>query len=399
MISRKEFTTLWCGVWLSGMACGAVLSTVSPPNAAVAVPQPATQDYVSDEIFDGTSVVAQASDVLSRVSRQVSPSVVHIEAERQTANGARVEETGSGVIMTSEQWNGLFVVTNRHVVTGAALKDIKIQLASGEVINPVNSLLDDKSDIAVLPISSTGLRPAVWGNSDSLDIGHMVLAMGSPFGLSQSVTFGIISAKGRRQLKLGPDTELVNQDFLQTDAAINPGNSGGPLVNTRGEIIGINTAIASNSGGCEGIGFAIPAKLAAQVVEQLVRYGKVNRAYMGVKLDPAFSPESARRLRMDRLVGAHVLEVYRNTPAAQAGLQPDDIILVFNGVPVQDENHFINLVSLAPISSRVEIEVFRNGRRYPLGVVLANRDDLERRAVTASPSFPQRTQTVTVDGM
>ena len=174
----------------------------------------------------------------------------------------------------------------------------------------------------------------------------MVLAMGSPFGLSQSVTFGIISAKGRRSLKLGTGTQVINQDFLQTDAAINPGNSGGPLISLNGRVIGINTAIASSSGGNEGIGFSIPSNLVRFIFEQLTTKGRVDRAYLGVKLDPRFSQQTAQRLRLDRVRGARVLEVYKSTPASDAHLQIDDVILGFNSTAVQDENHLINLVSL-----------------------------------------------------
>src|SRR5438067_105173 len=148
-----------------------------------------------------------------------------------------------------------------------------------------------------------------WGDSDKVEIGHLALAMGSPFGLSQSVTLGIISAKGRRSLKMPESSEMINQDFLQTDAAINPGNSGGPLIDMQGQVIGINTAIASQSGGNEGIGFSIPSNLVRRVIDQLLEHGKVIRAYLGVSLDNDFNADTAARLKIDRLRGARIVGI------------------------------------------------------------------------------------------
>ncbi len=193
------------------------------------------------------------------------------------------------------------MVTNRHVIADARLDDISIHLHEGRVLKPARIWTDEATDVAVLQVEAPNLIPARWGDSDRVEIGNMVLAMGSPFGLSQSITFGIISAKGRRSLNLGSDRTVLNQDFLQTDAAINPGNSGGPLIGLNGRIVGINTAIASNSGGNEGIGFSIPSNLVRRVVDQLLLYGKVRRAYLGVKLDSEFSAETARRLQVGRL--------------------------------------------------------------------------------------------------
>ncbi len=295
-------------------------------------------------------------------------------------SGGRVEETGSGVLMDSSKVRGMFVVTNRHVVADAKMEDISISLSDGRVIRPTRIWTDEATDVAVLQVEAANLIPARWGDSDRVEIGHMVLAMGSPFGLSQSITYGIISAKGRRSLNLGSGRSVLNQDFLQTDAAINPGNSGGPLIGLHGRVIGINTAIASSSGGNEGIGFSIPCNLVRRVVDQLLLYGKVRRSYLGVKLDAEFSAVTARRLKIGRLRGARVMEVYPNTPAALAKLEFDDVILSFEGVEVQDENHLINLVSLTPVGRKVRLEIMRNGRLANLDVLLADREDLVRRA-------------------
>lgn len=344
---------------------------------------------VDRQIVNRTTVLHEAGDVLARVSELTTPSVVHIQSARNIPNSGRVEETGSGVIVRSKSKSGLFVVTNRHVVEGADPAAIDVQLHDGRVIQPMMVLADEKSDVAVMQLQETNLQAAQWGDSDAVKIGHFVLAMGSPFGLSQSVTLGIISAKGRRSLKLGATNDVINQDFLQTDAAINPGNSGGPLIDLQGRIIGINTAIASSSGGNEGIGFSIPSNLVRFVVEGLIANGEVQRAYLGVKLDPNFTQATARRLSLDRARGARVVEVYADTPAARAQLRKDDVVLQFNGTVVQDESHLINLVSLTPVESRVRMLVMRNGRQIQLTVVLADRSDLESRA--AAPRFRSST--------
>ena len=191
-----------------------------------------------------------------------------------------------------------------------------------------------------------------------VEIGDFVLAVGSPFGLSQSVTQGIISAKGRRDLELGDDS-VVMQDFLQTDAAINPGNSGGPLLNLRGEVIGINTAIASSSGGSEGIGFTIPINMAMVVARQLVENGRVRRAYLGVRMDYRFSTETARKLGLARPQGVRVTGITAGSPAERAGIKVDDVLLKIDGVTIDDDDHLANLIGLTTIGKSVTIELWR----------------------------------------
>ena len=197
--------------------------------------------------------------------------------------------------------------------------------------------------------------------------------MGSPFGLSESVTMGIISAKGRRSLDLGPEREVINQDFLQTDAAINPGNSGGPLIDLQGRVVGINTAIASQGGGNEGIGFSIPVNLVRYVVDQLLEHGRVERGFLGVRLDDEFDEADARRYSLDRQRGARVVEVYNNTPAEQAGIKIDDLIMSFDSRAIDDENHLIHMVSLTALNRRIPIVVLRDGREVTLNVILIER--------------------------
>lgn len=377
---KQSTTLIICSSILSlgiaiGMTADAWLRPAPLEASAISL---SDSERLFEELDSDTGSLMDGSRLLTKIAKVATPSVVHIQSEYRTPRGSKVEETGSGVIMESAKTRERFVVTNRHVIANADLKDIEIQLHDGRVLNPSRVLKDSATDVAVLKITASDLRPARWSDSDKLEIGHMVLAMGSPFGLSQSVTFGIISAKGRRSLKLGKETTVLNQDFLQTDAAINPGNSGGPLFDLHGRVVGINTAIASNSGGNDGIGFSIPSNLARRVVDQLLDNGKVQRAYLGVKLDPSFDADEARRLKLDRARGARVVEVYANTPASRGNLKFDDVVLEFDGKPVQDENHLINLVSLTQVGRRVKLTVFRNGRREMVEVLLADRDELNR---------------------
>jgi serine protease Do len=190
------------------------------------------------------------------------------------------------------------------------------------------------------------------------------------------VTLGIVSALGRRDLELGNEG-VQFQDFIQTDAAINPGNSGGPLVNLRGEVVGLNTAIASNSGGSEGIGFAIPIRMVMFVARQLVETGSVSRAYLGVKLHGVFTQRAAQRLGLVRPVGAHVKEVTKGTPADTAGIRPDDVIVDFDGTPIDDDDHLMSLVSITPTNTTVTLAVVRNQERITLDMPVASRSQFE----------------------
>lgn len=378
---KQSTTIILCA--LSGMLGASIQSNgwlTGVPSATADTLTGTKVEELDSKLVSRTSVLHRGSDLLARIVETASPSVVHILSERNVPRQGRVEETGSGVIMRSDVVSGMFVVTNKHVIADADLDDIEIQLSDGRILNPTRTLLDEKSDIAVMEIKADDIQTGRWGNSDDVNIGHMVMAVGSPFGLSQSVTLGIISAKGRRSLKLGNSNEVINQDFMQTDAAINPGNSGGPLIDLQGRVVGINTAIASSSGGNEGIGFSIPSNLVKFVFDQLVTRGRVQRSYLGVKLDPEFTFEFAQKLKLDRVRGARIVEVYANTPAARAKLQSDDVILKFNNIDVQDENHLINLVSLTPVERKVRMVVLRNGREIAVNVNVADRAELEKRS-------------------
>lgn len=319
-------------------------------------------------------------NVLKRVVRLVKPTVVHIEAEKSEADSFRpgrknnVEEAGSGVII--ELGGKYYVLTNRHVVNDAQLDAIKIRLADGRMIHPARVWADRGTDIAVMLVQARELVAANVGDSAKLEIGDFVLAVGSPFGLSHSVTYGIISAKGRRDLELGDDGVRF-QDFLQTDAAINPGNSGGPLMNLRGEVVGINTAIASSSGGNEGIGFTIPINMAMHVATQLIERGSVTRAFLGVHLDSKFTAEAAARAGLSRVQGARVSGITPNSPAAKSDLQVGDVILQFDGIRIDDDNHLVNLVSLTQVDKDVPVVIFRGGRAQQIIVRVGDRTSYE----------------------
>lgn len=330
------------------------------------------RDELFRELDANSNPLLGASNVIAQIAEVATPSVVHIKSQREVGRG-QVEETGSGVVVSSSRSSGTMIVTNRHVVADADLEDIAIQLYDGRVLRPTRVLTDRLSDVAALLVDVSGVPAARWGDSDKVKIGDMVVAIGSPFGLNHSITFGIISAKGRRSLHLGSPADVLNQDFLQTDAAINPGSSGGPLIDRNGRVIGINTAIASQSGGNDGIGFSIPSNLVQRIVDELLDRGAVNRAYLGVKLDSSFNASVASRLKLDRLRGARIVEVYGDTPASKAGLQFDDVVLSFEGTSVQDENHLINLVSLTPIGRTIKLDVMRNGSTIQVDVLLTER--------------------------
>ncbi len=321
-------------------------------------------------------VLQKQSAVVKTVAKLIGPTVVHIEADvtnrqsLQYGSGRHVEEAGSGVIVNLKGKH--YVLTNRHVIRGALPEGIKIGMADGRRIHPTKVWEDAETDVAVMAITAPDLVAAPLGNSDRMEIGDFVLAVGSPFGLSHSVTYGIISAKGRRDLALG-GAGVRFQDFIQTDAAINPGNSGGPLINLRGEVIGINTAIASNSGGNEGIGFAIPINMFGIIVRQLIEHGKVSRAFLGVTLDSKFGPAMAAEVGLPRPIGARITSITPNSPAQAAKLQVNDVILRFEKTPIEDDAHLVNLVSLTEIGKGVSLEVFRNRKTIVVQVEVGDR--------------------------
>lgn len=290
----------------------------------------------------------------------------------QQAPEQREHGLGSGVIMTPEG----YVLTNNHVVDGAA--DIQVTLADKREFKAKVIGADPKSDLAVLKIDAQNLPCITVGNSSKVQVGDYALAVGNPFGVGETVTMGIVSATGRSNLGIEE-----YEDFIQTDAPINPGNSGGALVNDRGELIGVNTAIiAHGSSGNQGIGFAVPANMALNVMEQLVRDGKVTRAYLGI-VPQDVTPEIAKALGETNARGALVGDVSPNSPAQRSGLQRGDIIQEVNGKPIADSNELRMSISMMKPEANVNLRVLRNGVQQDVAVKLG---ELSSSTASVTPS-------------
>jgi serine protease DegS len=258
---------------------------------------------------------------------------------------------GSGVIVDDHGT----ILTNHHVVEHAA--EVKVALADGREL-PARILgVDPRTDLAALRVETTGLPHATLGDSDQLEVGDIVLAFGNPFGLGGTVTMGIVSAIGRGNLGLAD-----YEDFIQTDAAINPGNSGGALVDTHGEVIGINTAIFSRSGGYQGIGFAIPSTMAREVLEDLLEHGHVVRGYAGLAVQ-ALTPDLARAFGLGDLRGAVVTSLDPNGPSTEAGLKRGDVIVSFRDRPIATDEELRTQMSRLKPGDRAPLGVMRNGRK------------------------------------
>src|SRR5262245_42555056 len=376
MLSRSSAVILSLTSMSAGVLLGVVLARGGPAVSAQvggnarATSKAADAMPAASTAAESTPAIAQASrlarhndealyDALGRqyeetflkvdrtfglVAKAVSPTVVHIIAQKiiKVEEGRRsrtFEETGSGVIVRSDRLPGLYVLTNHHVVENAKPGKIRIFLRDGRSLLPVRIWSDEMADIAVMKLDRDDLPAARMGNSDDAAVGSWVMALGSPFGLTHSVSQGIISARSRHMEEL---EDVKNQDFLQTDAAINPGNSGGPLVNMKGEVIGINNSIASNGGGNEGVGFSIPINLARWIMNELITHGRVNRGALGVDLQQ-FEQKDAVALGMLRPKGAWIGKVHASSPADRAGLKDGDVVVRFSGIEITDLNHLINM--------------------------------------------------------
>ena len=271
----------------------------------------------------------------------------------------RESALGSGVIVSS---NG-YIITNNHVIAKA--DTIKVILGDNKVYKGKVIGADPQTDIAVVKINAKNLPVIPWGNSGKLQVGQYVLAMGNPFGLNQTVTMGIVSAIGRENV--GIDNY---EDFIQTDAAINPGNSGGALVNTRGQLVGINTAIYTRSGGYMGIGFAIPSNMAKNVMTQLIEHGRVIRGWLGVSIQEV-TPALARNFGLPTPNGALVGQVFKGSPAAAAGLRTGDVIVKFDGKVIDTPTTLRNLVAATPVGKVVEVMIIRDRKPMSIRVRIA----------------------------
>jgi len=265
---------------------------------------------------------------------------------------------GSGVIVDP---NGI-IITNNHVVNKA--DEIRVFLSDKREFKAKLIGTDAKTDIAVVKIEATGLTTVPFADSDQLEVGEFVLAVGSPFGLTQSVTMGIVSAVGRASMGIAE-----YEDFIQTDAAINPGNSGGALVNVRGELVGINTAIFSQSGGNMGIGFAVPSNLSRSIMDQLIRTGKVVRGWLGVAIQE-LTPELAAQFGIADTKGVLVSDVMDESPAKKAGFERADIIVEYDGKPMDSPTHLRNAVAQTPIGRKVSVRLIRDKKPKTLELTI-----------------------------
>ena len=355
----------------------------------------------------GIENLRETGKAFASVARQVFPSVVFIQTEsvektrpggryitpfdddlfkrffgdsfpgmpdrQQKRHKRRSIGQGSGFVFSFKK--GLFsdkayILTNNHVVEGA--DKIRITLKDGRVLPAQIKGTDPKSDIALLEIEVDAVPALALGDSSKLEVGEWVVAIGNPFGLSHTLTAGVVSAKGRTSLGISD-----YEDFIQTDAAINPGNSGGPLVNLDGEVVGINTAIFSRSGGYMGVGFAIPINMVKGVAQQLLEEGEVKRGYLGIVIQ-TLTPELAESLELEGEKGILVAQVSERSPAAKAGLRQGDLIIEFEGEPVTDVGDFRNRVSLTPPGSEARIDIIRGGRKHKLVAEIGHLSEEER---------------------
>jgi len=273
----------------------------------------------------------------------------------------RENSLGSGVIVSAQ---GL-ILTNHHVVEAA--DEIEVALADGRTLPARVVGSDPDTDLAVLKVEEKNLPAVTFSRSDQINIGDIVLAIGNPFGVGQTVTMGIVSALGRNHLGIN-----TFENFIQTDAPINPGNSGGALIDTDGNLVGINSAIYSRSGGSMGIGFAIPASLAKQVMEQIVRKGSVTRGWIGVEAQD-ISPELAESFKLKEVRGALISGVLRGGPADKAGIKPGDILLEIDSRLVMDSSDMLNLVSALNPDRSITLKIMRNQRESTTSIIVGKR--------------------------
>ena len=360
--------------WLKRMP-EQVAATTTAPAAAPAVPLPAPVRSVS-LIGSSTAAVSYAE-----AAKRASPAVVSITASRNAAKprnedpmfrfffGDRARQApeerqvglGSGVIVSPAG----YLLTNNHVIEGA--DDIEVMLGDGRSARAKTIGTDPESDIAVLKIDLDKLPVIDFGDVDHLQVGDVVLAIGNPFGVGQTVTSGIVSALGRNSLGIN-----IFENFIQTDAAINPGNSGGALVDVAGNLLGINTAIYSRTGGSLGIGFAIPVSTARQVMDSLIKEGRVTRGWIGVE-PRDLTPEIAKTLDLSVKQGVLITGVVQSGPASDGGLQPGDVVLRIAGAPVANTPQLLNAVAALKPQQNATVSVQRGAKALELTVKVGQR--------------------------
>lgn len=343
---------------------------LGPPGAAVV----AITEVSGGSSGGSATVSAPALNSLAHAARRASPAVVSVVSSQTRSNAAELatrpfldddeplgEGTGSAVIVSA---NG-YLITNNHVIEGA--DDIEVVLGDRRHVSARVIGTDPDSDLAVLKINVNGLPAITFGQVESLQVGDAVLAIGNPFNVGQTVTSGIVSAIGRSGLGLN-----TFENFIQTDAAINPGNSGGALVDVKGHLLGINTAIYSRTGGSLGIGFAIPASTARQVMDGLIRDGVVTRGWIGVQPSD-ISPDMARSLHLNVDDGVLITGILQGGPASKAGMRPGDVVIKVAGKPVQSTAQLLDTVAALKPKSTALISVQRGDTALDLRVLVAQR--------------------------
>ncbi|WP_028454546.1 Do family serine endopeptidase [Chitinilyticum litopenaei] len=371
-----QTVTVALGVW-------AVLAVLQPqwlqpqpvaprPAPVAALPAPvvasAPQSYREAAQAALPSVVnIYTAQQVRRPKRQLDdPLFRFFYGDRQGGESPRTASLGSGVIVSADG----YIVTNNHVVAGA--DQIEVALADGRTAEARLIGTDPETDLAVIRIEAENLPVVQFGDADGLQVGDVVLAIGNPFGVGQTVTMGIVSALGRSELGIN-----TFENFIQTDAPINPGNSGGGLIDTRGALVGINTAIYSRSGGSLGIGFAIPVSTVRQVMDAIIRDGAVTRGWLGVEVQDV-TPELAASFRLSRAEGALIAGVVRGGPADAAGLRPGDVLLAINGQPVKNSSAMLNMMSALTPESEVALRIARGGQELALAARAGKRPRINR---------------------
>ena len=350
----------------------AAAEAVSPAPSSASSPARRLAGATATNLPDFTGIAGQVvNGVVNVSSEQIvrtpnspfasDPFFSYFFGENEDMFGSRNRRElslGSGVVVSADG----YVVTNSHVV-GSDVRSVSLALPNKREIRGQVVGTDPTTDIALVKVAATGLPVVPWGDSARLKVGEWVLAVGSPFQLSQTVTLGIVSAVGRANVGFAD-----YEDFIQTDAAINPGNSGGALVNAGGELIGINTGILSKSGGYQGIGFAVPSNLARRVIDDLRKYGEVRRGSIGsIEIAP-LTTQLAEELGVSNTKGALVWQMGRASEAYRAGIRPGDVIVSFNGQTVEDASHFLRLLADARIGMTAAVVVLRDRSRVDLKV-------------------------------
>jgi serine protease Do len=378
--SNLKMSKILFGILAFMLACGFTL----PQVVLAATPDSGTS----------SAILTQLGNAMADVSEKVKPAIVNISTSKTVKTPRlpfddpmlkrffgegqpqkrKVFSLGSGVIVAADG----YIVTCNHVIQGA--EDIVVKLNDGREFKGKIVGLDSRTDIAIIKIVADHLPTITWGDSDRLRTGEVVIAIGNPYGLSQTVTMGIVSATGRSGMGL-----VDYEDFIQTDASINPGNSGGALVNSNGDLVGINDAIFSTTGGNQGIGFAIPSSMTRNVMDSIISQGKVVRGYLGVQVQPLNS-DLAKQFGLKDEKGILVVDVTEGSPAEKAGLKRGDVIVGFDGRDIENPFHLKNQVAATKPGKTAAIKIIRDAKAMSLSVI-----------ITELPSEPASPETKAID--